>query len=61
MGFKEIFSESTIAKYVRAMKAAPREVILSKKLLLSAALYAMAGIPISTFFTSKVFLKTITD
>jgi hypothetical protein len=29
------------------MKVAPREVIFNRRLLLTAALYAMAGIPIS--------------
>jgi hypothetical protein len=47
MGVKEVFTESTVAKYARTIRAAPREVISSPSLLLSAALYAMSGIPIS--------------
>lgn len=47
MGVKEIITESTLARYTKAMRAAPREIILSRKMLLSAALYAMSGIPIS--------------
>ncbi|KAI1492293.1 general substrate transporter [Biscogniauxia mediterranea] len=47
MGIGSIFTESTIAKYARAMRAAPPEVIFNRRLLLSAALYAMSGIPIT--------------
>ncbi|KAG9250814.1 general substrate transporter [Emericellopsis atlantica] len=47
MGVKEIFTESTLARYAAAMWAAPREIVLNRRMLLSAALYAMAGIPIT--------------
>ncbi|KAI0484989.1 general substrate transporter [Xylariaceae sp. FL0804] len=36
-----------MARYVKAMRAAPREVIFNRRLLLSAALYAMCGVPIT--------------
>lgn len=42
-----MISNSTVAKYGRAIKASPRELIFNRKLLVSAALYAMSGIPIS--------------
>jgi hypothetical protein len=42
-----MLSNSTVAKYGRAIKASPRELIFNRKLLVSAALYAMCGIPIS--------------
>jgi hypothetical protein len=47
MAAKAIFTESNLAKYVRAMKESPRELIFNRRLLLTAALYAMSGIPIS--------------
>jgi hypothetical protein len=43
-----ILSDSTLAKYVKVIKESPREMIFNRKLLVTAALYAMAGIPIST-------------
>lgn len=43
-----ILSDSTLAKYVRAIKSSPRELIFNRRLLVTAALYAMSGIPIST-------------
>ncbi|KAI0016590.1 putative sugar transporter [Xylariomycetidae sp. FL0641] len=47
MGIKRVFTDSTIAKYARAMREAPREVICNKHLLLSAVLYVTSGIPIT--------------
>jgi hypothetical protein len=43
-----ILSDSTLAKYVKVIKESPREMIFNRRLLVTAALYAMAGIPIST-------------
>ncbi|KAK7718914.1 hypothetical protein SLS57_006025 [Botryosphaeria dothidea] len=42
-----ILSDSTLAKYVRAIKSSPRELIFNRRLLVTAALYAMSGIPIT--------------
>ena len=42
-----ILSNLTVARYVRAIKQSPREIIFSRRLLVSAALYATAGVPIS--------------
>lgn len=47
MGVKSIFTDSTLARYVEVIKESPRELILNRQLLMTAALYAMAGIPIS--------------
>ncbi|KAJ5273487.1 hypothetical protein N7478_008612 [Penicillium angulare] len=47
MGFKNIYSESTVAKYVRTIRATPRELICNSRLLLSVALYACSGIPLT--------------
>ncbi|KAI0155692.1 general substrate transporter [Pestalotiopsis sp. NC0098] len=47
MTLKMIFGNSTLVKYAKAMRAAPREVIVNRHLLLSAALYAMCGVPIT--------------
>jgi hypothetical protein len=42
-----ILENSTVAKYGRAIKNSPREIIFNRNLLVTAALYAMSGIPIS--------------
>lgn len=42
-----VLSDSTVARYARAIKNSPRELIFNRRLLVSAALYATAGIPIS--------------
>ncbi|KAL2205488.1 general substrate transporter [Sarocladium strictum] len=47
MGIKTVFTDSTVARYARAIRASPREIMTSKKMLMSAALYAMAGVPIT--------------
>lgn len=47
MAVGKIFTESTFAKYVKAIRQSPREVISNPKLLLTAALYATSGIPLS--------------
>lgn len=47
MAIKEIFTQSTLAKYIRAIRESPRELICNHRLLLTAALYATSGIPIS--------------
>jgi hypothetical protein len=46
-----VLSNSTIAKYVRTIKSSPKELIWNRKLLVTAALFAMSGIPISTLTT----------
>jgi hypothetical protein len=52
MGIKTVFTDSTVARYARAIRASPREIMTSKKMLMSAALYAMAGVPISKSTTT---------
>lgn len=47
MGLNGVLSKLTIVKYAHKIKATPREIISNRRLLLSAALYACAGIPIS--------------
>jgi hypothetical protein len=47
MTLKQLFTESSFAKHHRSVKAAPRE-IFSRPLILSALLYAMAAVPLST-------------
>ncbi|KAI3556444.1 hypothetical protein CABS03_03505 [Colletotrichum abscissum] len=47
MGVKQVFTESTFAKYITAIRESPRELISNRKLLLTAALYATSGIPIT--------------
>lgn len=49
MSFTDILRGSTLAEYGRKIKSAPREVILNHSLLLSAAMYATAAIPLSQF------------
>lgn len=40
------FKDSTTAKYVKNIKTSPRSLIANRKLLGTAALFAMAGIPL---------------
>ncbi|KAF2724606.1 putative sugar transporter [Polychaeton citri CBS 116435] len=47
MGFLTIFTESTMARYVRAIRAAPPELIYNRHLIYTAAVFAMSGIPIT--------------
>ena len=47
MGFTDMLQKSTLAEYARKIRSAPREVILSRPLLLSAMMYATAAIPLS--------------
>ncbi|KAF9878832.1 MFS quinate transporter [Colletotrichum karsti] len=47
MAIKEVFTDSTFAKYIKAIRESPRELISNRKLLLTAALYATSGIPIT--------------
>ncbi|CAI9633440.1 unnamed protein product [Alternaria burnsii] len=42
-----ILYNSTIAKYGRAIRESPKELIFNRRLLVTAALYAMSGIPIT--------------
>lgn len=51
MGFGDILRRTTLAEYSRKIKSAPREVILSRRLLLSAMMYATAAIPLSKSIT----------
>ncbi|KAL3485484.1 general substrate transporter [Aspergillus germanicus] len=45
MGVKTFLSQTTIAKYGRALRATPREMILNPHLILTAMMYAMCGVP----------------
>lgn len=47
MGFQGVLQESMLADYGRKIKAAPREVMLSRTLLLSCFMYATTAIPLS--------------
>jgi hypothetical protein len=54
MSLKTMFTESIIAGYVRTIKSCPREIIANRQLLLTVAMYATAGLPISEYlFTYK--------
>jgi hypothetical protein len=45
MGATSVFTESMLANYGKAIRAAPREVIFNRNLLLSVLLYAMSAVP----------------
>ncbi|KAH7143553.1 general substrate transporter [Dactylonectria macrodidyma] len=47
MALKELFTNSSFAKHHRAVKAAPREIIYNRSLILSSILYAMSAIPLT--------------
>lgn len=53
MGFTDILRGSTLAEYGRKIKTAPREVILSRSLLLSVMMYATAAMPLSQFIPTS--------
>lgn len=56
MGLKDILHRSTLAEYSRKIKSAPREVILSPPLLISAMLYATSAIPLSESVEPQIFV-----
>jgi MFS family permease len=57
-----IFSNSTIAKYVRTIKNSPKELIWNRRLLVTAALFATSGLPISESTTfSPICGFAVTD
>lgn len=58
MGFKGVLHLSTLAEYSRKIKSAPREVILSPPLLISAMLYATSAIPLSESVEPQIFVPT---
>ncbi|KAL5362545.1 general substrate transporter [Aspergillus floccosus] len=45
MALKEIFTRSALANYVRSIRETPREMMVNPRLLLSCAIYALAGLP----------------
>lgn len=47
MGVPNILKNSTLGYYIATIRNAPREIILNRRLLLTVAMYAMSGIPIS--------------
>ena len=53
MGFTDMLSRCTLAEYSRKIRAAPREVIFSRSLLLSAMMYATTAIPLSESFLAS--------
>lgn len=57
MAVARVFTESKFAKYVKAIRESPREVIYSPRLLLTAALYATSGIPLSMYICSSSLQK----
>ena len=59
MALLKIFTESTTAKYVRAVRSTPRNVIANRTLLYSSAVYAMAALPCSQFLPFLPLLSYI--
>jgi len=47
MALRDLFTNSSFAKHHRAVKAAPREIIFNRTLILSSMLYAMSAVPLS--------------
>ncbi|KAK5994504.1 Quinate permease-like protein [Cladobotryum mycophilum] len=47
MGLKRILDQSALFTYARAIKAAPREVIFNRTLLLTSLLYALSALPLT--------------
>lgn len=59
MAVIRVFTESTFAKYVKAIRESPKEVIYNPRLLLTAALYATSGIPLSMYPLAPFVSKTL--
>lgn len=55
----KIFTESVLAKYVRTIKATPRDLIVNRTLLFSCAVYALAGLPTSEVYRLTMFLTCL--
>jgi len=49
-----MFTESTLVKYARNIRATPREVIFNRNLILTSLIYALAGIPLSEYSLSPI-------
>lgn len=49
MGLKTIFTESTIAKYVRKIRESPSQLIANYHLLSTVTYYALCGFPLGSF------------
>ena len=47
MGFKQIWTKTTLAQHYRAIKAAPKEIFWNRWLIMTTLVYAMGGIPLS--------------
>lgn len=53
MGVADLLRQSTLAEYARKIRSAPRAVILSRPLILSAMMYATAAIPLSEYESNE--------
>ena len=60
MGIKTIFARTKLADYGKAIRTAPREVILNRRLLLTALLFALGAVPLSKLHTLSQ-VPSITD
>ncbi len=56
MAITKIFTESVLARYVRTIKATPRDLIVNRTLLFSCAVYALAGLPTSKLYRLEIAL-----
>lgn len=61
MGFTDILGKSTLADYGKKIRSAPREVVFSRTLLLSAMMYATAAIPLSELSQLRCFAASLTQ
>lgn len=49
MAFRNLFTESTLSTYVKQVRAAPRQLVWNRHLLLSTLCYATASMPLSKY------------
>lgn len=56
---KGFLQKSILAEYGRKIQSAPREIILSRNLLLSCVMYATAAIPLSKSISPSVFVRKV--
>ena len=61
MALKDVFAQSSFASHHRAVKAAPREVIFNRSLILSALLYSIIFLVLRGTLVIKGGLKLSLD
>lgn len=59
MSFKQLWEGTALVHHYRAIKAAPKETLYNRWLIMTVLLYSMGGIPLSKF--GSVLVTSFTD